>query len=290
MKTQGKGLGLVWKVLCLMIVATVIPLGIVGYFSYSQIQRMHDVIGTRGDKVLSELGEKAIEETARDVAKELEIYFNSRPGYTLETLRGDSHFRDLAVRQVGQTGYTAVHELGTGINRFHTNPKVEDFDLHNLAAKLPGFWKIMEPHLKGTVTKGYYEWQDADGKIRDKYMVCVPVDGSSFGVAATTYIDEFKLPIVRLTATFGHVVRDQMRTIAVVGLATLLVAIVAATSFARRLTTPLKHLSDVADRISMGDLDANIRVQTRDEIGLLAESLRRMQISLRAAIMRLRRR
>ena len=41
----------------------------------------------------------------------------------------------------------------------------------------------------------YYPWEDADGKIRDKFMVCVPVSGTSFMVAATTYLDEFLLPV-----------------------------------------------------------------------------------------------
>jgi len=40
----------------------------------------------------------------------------------------------------------------------------------------------------------------------------------------------------------------------------------------------------------MGDLAAKIEVKTKDEIGVLAEALHRMQISLKAAIERLRRR
>jgi len=278
------------KMLVAVLLLSLLSIGVLGYVSFRKIEEQERICKETIEGALRAMGEDLILKKATSAATQLEVYFKGHPGYVLADLREDPTFREIAVQPVGQTGYTAVHELGTGINRFHTNPKVEDFDLHNLATKLPGFWKILEPHLAGTVTKGYYEWQDADGKIRDKYMVCVPVGGSPFGVAATTYIDEFKSPIVRLKATFGMVVQDQIRTIAIVGLVTLLVAIVAAMSFSRRLTTPLKHLSDVADRISMGDLDASIRVQTRDEIGQLAESLRRMQISLRAAIMRLRRR
>ena len=283
-------LGLLGKLIVLVLIATVVPLGIVGYVSFSQIKEMREVIAQKGGEILGEVGEKFIEEAAKDVAKELQIYLRAHPNYTLEDLRRDPEFRGLAVQPVGQTGYTAVHELGTGINRFHINPKVEDMDLHKLATKLPEFWRILAPHLKGKITKGYYRWQDPDGKIRDKFMVCVPVEGSKYGVAATTYIDEFRSPIVRLKEKFEKGAREQMIAIGIMAIVALLVATGAAILISRRVTQPLLHLAQVADRISMGDLAAKIEVKTKDEIGVLAEALHRMQISLKAAIERLRRR
>jgi len=53
---------------------------------------------------------------------------------------------------------------------------------------------------------------------------------------------------------------------------------------ARAITLPIKHLSAVADRISLGDMDATIEIEGRDEIGELGERFRRMQISLRDAM------
>lgn len=74
---------------------------------------------------------------------------------------------------------------------------------------------------------------------------------------------------------------------AVVGVAlALLLAVVISMS----ITRPVRHLAEVADRISLGELDARIDVESDNEIGRLAESLRRMQTSLRAAIERLRQR
>ena len=54
------------------------------------------------------------------------------------------------------------------------------------------------------------------------------------------------------------------------------------------ITRPMTHLAEVADRMSLGELDVEIDVQGDNEIGQLAESLRRMQASLRSAIERLR--
>ena len=56
------------------------------------------------------------------------------------------------------------------------------------------------------------------------------------------------------------------------------------------ITRPMTHLAEVADRMSLGELDVEIDVTGDNEIGQLAESLRRMQSSLRSAIERLRQR
>jgi HAMP domain-containing protein len=53
---------------------------------------------------------------------------------------------------------------------------------------------------------------------------------------------------------------------------------------ARGVAQRIMHLSDVADRISLGDMDARIDTEGRDEIGDLGERFRRMQVSLKAAM------
>lgn len=69
---------------------------------------------------------------------------------------------------------------------------------------------------------------------------------------------------------------------------TLLLAAVIAWFSARALATPIMKLTDAAERMSLGDLNVKIDVQSRDEIGLLAGALGRMQTSLRMAMERLR--
>ncbi len=58
----------------------------------------------------------------------------------------------------------------------------------------------------------------------------------------------------------------------------------------RAIGTPIKKLTEVAEKISVGDMGAEIKIKSRDEIGNLAEAIMRMQDSLRRAIERLRRR
>lgn len=75
--------------------------------------------------------------------------------------------------------------------------------------------------------------------------------------------------------------------VVVIGIAlSLLLAFVVS----RSITRPISRLAEVADRMSLGELDVEIDVQGSNEVGLLAESLRRMQASLRSAIERLRQR
>jgi len=58
----------------------------------------------------------------------------------------------------------------------------------------------------------------------------------------------------------------------------------------RALSRPIVKLTAAADRISVGDLDMEIRSRRKDEIGALAEAIARMQDSIRLSIERLRRR
>lgn len=73
-------------------------------------------------------------------------------------------------------------------------------------------------------------------------------------------------------------------------IATIVIVSLVAWIFARAIVTPIMKLTDVAERMSLGDLNMQINIPSKDEIGLLAQAIKRMQISLRLAMERLRRR
>ena len=109
----------------------------------------------------------------------------------------DEYFKEIAVQGVGKTGYTAVTDYNTLTCRFHSNPKIVDMDLHNLVDKLPGFWGIMSETEGGVEAEGIYDWEEADGSMKEKYMYITIVnaktaDGVGLSVAATTYLDEYE--------------------------------------------------------------------------------------------------
>ena len=86
--------------------------------------------------------------------------------------------------------------------------------------------------------------------------------------------------ILRETGTFTYIL---------LGL-TALGVIIIAWFLGRAIGSPIRKLTEVAERISVGDMGAEIKIRSRDEIGNLAEAILRMQDSLRLAIERLRRR
>jgi HAMP domain-containing protein len=69
--------------------------------------------------------------------------------------------------------------------------------------------------------------------------------------------------------------------------ALLLAGVALSTLLARGIVRPILLLTQVADKISKGDLDTPVGVETRDEIGDLALSVGRMRASLKAAMSRL---
>lgn len=48
-------------------------------------------------------------------------------------------------------------------------------------------------------------------------------------------------------------------------------------------------MTNAAERMSMGDLEVKIDIKSKDEIGLLAQAINRMQTSLNMAMERMRR-
>jgi methyl-accepting chemotaxis protein len=58
----------------------------------------------------------------------------------------------------------------------------------------------------------------------------------------------------------------------------------------RAITKPIKQLTAATEKISLGELDADISVKSKDEIGDLANAIQRMSESIRLSIERLRRR
>lgn len=73
-------------------------------------------------------------------------------------------------------------------------------------------------------------------------------------------------------------------------LGTVLFVFLIAWLVAAQITKPIMALREAAERMSLGDLNVQLDIRSRDEIGALVESIGRMQTSMRLAINRLRRR
>jgi len=297
-RRSTKGLGLRTKMLSLFMVVPIILMAGASLLYLWQLESMSDLLTRESSKFVNQMAEEKIADISAGVAMQCKLYLLSHPELIREDFNEDLGFKTLAVQKVGMTGYTALYELpgSDGIWRTwaHVNNKIIGIDMSKLKKPLgrnfPGFWKVYIGVKGGKKSQGYYTWQDKDGKFREKFMVCTPIAGTPFVVAATTYMDEFTGPVT-LMQSRAKALTDRARLItwAVLGITLLLIGLIA-TVYGHRLTGKIKSLTDVADRISVGELGMEIKTTSKDEIGELAEAIARMQDSIRLSIERLRRR
>lgn len=261
-----------------------------------QLNNITDQFGKKGTEIIKEMAENAIMATAQSVAKESQLYLEAHPELNKEQFMEDSRFKEVALQKVGKNGYTALYERGSdGKWRtwVHTNPKITKLDdMAKLAKPLgdsfPGFWKVLTEVERSLPSAGYYKWQEKDGSFKDKYMASVNVPGTEFYIASTTYIDEFTEPMVRLEHESKTIAKTESRNIAVLISIIILVIAIVVFNFGGRLTANIKYLSEMTDRISLGELNALIEIRSKDELAVLAESISRLQQSVKLSIQRLR--
>jgi predicted Zn finger-like uncharacterized protein len=292
------GLGIRAKMLLLFLFIPFLLMIGAGFLYYLQFEQMSTLLTRESANIVNQMAVEKIGDLSTAVAIQCRLYLLAHPELNKEDFMKDMGFKTLAVQKVGLTGYTALYQMPDpeGIWRTwaHVNPKIIGINMASLKKPLkgnfPGFWKIFSGVEGGKRAQGYYTWQDKDGTFRDKFMVCTPVAGTPYVVAATTYLDEFHKP-VRKMETSAKTLTDDARNFSLMILAGTLVLVgIIVWVYSHRLTGKIKSLTEVTERISVGDLAAEVETKSKDEIGELAEAISRMQESIRLSIERLRRR
>jgi hypothetical protein len=161
------------------------------------IRQTYDEEWAHSRTLLTNLGELSLRQRAQDVAVQLDLTLQSHPYMTLEDLRHDRKFRELALQSDGQTGYTALYDSATDIIYFHKDPKLEGIALQSLEGKAPALGSIVRQGRNGGKSSGYYEWREAKGEVKQKYMCIVPLDqetedGIRLSVMVTAYVEELE--------------------------------------------------------------------------------------------------
>jgi HAMP domain-containing protein/putative methionine-R-sulfoxide reductase with GAF domain len=274
------------RLILLFLAVSILPLVIVSYIGLRAIDSANSLALNESTEALRQLGESSIEQKALAVAQQVALYLEAHPeslALPPEELEADKALAAIAVQPVGETGYTAVYD-SHGVTHFHANPDIVGMDMRELAKALPAFWAIFEASLDGTIVGDYYEWQDADGIMRDKYMSCVPVQDTHLRVAATTYIDEFYQPIRDIEAKTASISREtrlsMYAAVSIVGMVAVLTAILLAALTIR----PLNRLAEGMRLFSQRKLDHEIPGGARDEIGQLAATFNQMARELKKTL------
>ncbi len=154
------------------------------------------------------LAAEDIKKKAQAVAQQMADYINSHPDMTLKELQDDPRAQEIAVQQLGETGYTVVADATTGMAYFHSNPEVVGEDPEESRKAFPAMWEIIDRTIGSPCqdASGFYEW-GVEGEIREKYthLVCVDArtaDGIRLFVGGSTYLDDYELTPIEIDEAF----------------------------------------------------------------------------------------
>ncbi|MFP4532790.1 MAG: HAMP domain-containing protein [Desulfobacterales bacterium] len=296
-------LGLRGKMMFLFLVIPILLIAATGFFSQQQLNKLATSITEESTELVLQEGKEKLMQKARDVALQCEIYLRNHPGLEREDFNYDPEFSGIAVQNVGETGYSCLiqwpePDKGQDWTIWaHPNPNIIGIDDIDMIRKALGphfdkFWEVLTGAKGGSETEGFYSWKDPDGKIRDKYMAVSPIEleGKPFLLMTTAYIDEFTQKTESLEGTAMQMARNTRNINFGILIGAIIIIGLCIIIYGYRITRNIQYLTEAADRISVGDLEAEIEVKSKDEIGNLADAISRMQDSLRFSIERLRRR
>jgi len=292
------GMGLRTKMFILFFALPILFLALSSLLLVRQMDNLYSLLTDESTRIVEKMAEEKMAEISRSVAMQCKLYLLSHSGLRKQKFSKDVNFKRLAIQKVGQSGYTALYQRpgSDGIWRTwsHVDPKIIGIDMRKIQKtsgkkNFDGFWQIYTAVKDGKESKGYYTWKDKDGHSRNKFMVCTPIDGTPYVIAASTYLDEFTRPVNDLKTRSEDSKNKIHATLWIILGATISLIGIIVAIYGYRLSGRVKSLADVARRISVGELNADIPRQSKDEIGELAEAISRMQNSIRLSIDRLRR-
>lgn len=145
----------------------------------------------------------------------------------------------------------------------------------------------------------HLEFNDLYEEVRGKLQAREPVNREEFEERMDRVVKDYTTVLDDLQSEFdknmgsaleetGHIQTRTLSLVAGFTIAAAILGVALAWGITRSVTRPVRRLVDVADNISMGDLDMPVEVTSRDEIGELQESIERMRVSLKTVLERLK--
>ncbi len=145
------------------------------------------------------LMKETVKSVAQKTAKDVQDYLDSHPDSTMEMLQSDPDFKKIAIRKIGQTGYTVFYGPETFINYLHFDPARTGYgheDLFEDESQKQVADLLLIASKTGEDTEGFYTLKEADGGFREKYMYISVYpkryfNGIELSSKAIIYVDEF---------------------------------------------------------------------------------------------------
>ncbi len=287
--------GLTPKFLSFVLLPMIIISGVSIFFSIQKMTEFQDLTLAKSSEIVKNVSEDLLQQISDTTARQTRQYLYSHPDLKKADFNSNIYFKKVAMQNFGVTGHTALYERGgeAGSWRYwiHPDAKLVGRDLKNLEPVVgdtfKDFWRVLTGVTGGSVSSGFFKYPDAKGNLQETFMVCTPVEGTPYAISASIFVDEITSPLKKMDA-MGTRLSIEMRNanMAIMGIGLLGIGLIIF-FYGSRLTGRIKTLSETADRISLGDLNRDVQIRSKDEIGGLAEAILRMQASLKFAIERM---
>ncbi|NCC24481.1 MAG: HAMP domain-containing protein [Deltaproteobacteria bacterium] len=265
------------KFILLFVVISIIPLVIAGGAGFYHIKLVADEALELSENALKSQSEVMIDRIATDIAKNSELLIQHLEVGDKAELQFRPDFASAVVQAFGESGYTYLISENNGAYSYflHPSPKTIGQD-------------VMSSDIKQLlIGKGNVSAYIDGGK---HYAALVPIGGLGLYIVAQMDTEEVLRSVESMKEKINNSIESFLIQYNIGGLATGAVVLLLALLFAIRIARPITELTKVAEKISLGDLNAPIGIKRKDEIGELADALRRMQASLKKAVQRLQRR
>jgi len=301
---KSRGLGIRGRMLLVLLVIPIIMLVIAVPFAVRYISKTTNLIIQ--ESLETELGgaKDEINQVASIIARQVEFYLASNPDLERENIPTDTALRAIITQQLMMSGETSLYLRIDPENRgtilINKNVSLQGQPFQDLMTKgeLGGnqydeFGKIVmvgPPGEQHREASDFYLAKDESGILKERIFTFAPVSKTPYGIIYSAQTEDFMLPVKTLEERIGNLILETRNIVVGVFGGTLLLIGIIMLLYVQRITSRIKSLTDVTNRISIGELEAHVEVKSKDEIGELAEAISRMQESIRLAIERLRRR
>lgn len=241
-------------------------------------------------RIIENMAQQNVREISEHVVHEIDLYLAAHPKLKLKDLQQSKDFKKIALQRVGESGYTAIHEVPGGINRFHPHPEMVNIDLNTLASRLPEFGRLIQEHLAagGKDLGGFYDWRETNGAIRKKYMFLriIPLktaDQVKLGLAATTYVDDYSIILTAINEKTQKILQQTQKDTRyiissiykrniIILLSLIITLVLVILLFIKQSVKPLRQLINEMNSFAAGNKNIIVNVSAQDEIGQLARS------------------
>jgi HAMP domain-containing protein len=299
-----KGLGIRGKMFLVLVLIPIAMLVIAVPFSIAYIAKAVDGIIQETVQAEVEGAKNQANQFASAIAKQVESYLAAHPDLKMDDFAKDPGLREIVTQRQLMSGeaslYLRLDPEKAGTILVTKNATLEGQPLQSLMIKgelgkdkYDEFGKIViigSPPEEHREASDFFLSKDEDGILKERMAAFAPISRTPYGVIYTALTADFMSPAKIVEDRIKNLVLQTRTIVIAIFGGTLLIIAVIMLVYLQRLTQRIKSLTDVTNRISVGELEARVDIKTGDEIGALAEAISRMQDSIRLAIERLRRR